>query len=206
MNLPKPNRYPLNTHRYLVLPGLIGGSPRGVGDPDQQPHLHHGTAVLKMNRVPASPAGQPRPYRRPSCEGLSERERRRCCSVLCPPSPGVSMAATTPLWGSRGRRNPRPGNERREGRRREREREISQGLADPGARHQMVLRQLDGLRQRRRAVALDPLGRSTGKPSDELLQHHQIDHSLDIALLSHEPLAASIPELLSHHKWSAMVP
>ncbi len=47
-----------------------------------------------------------------------------------------------------------------EGRRRERE--ISQGLADPGARRQMVLRQLDGLRQRRRAVALDPLGRSIG--------------------------------------------
>ncbi len=31
-----------------------------------------------------------------------------------------------------------------------------------GSRHQIVLRQLDGLRQRRRAVALDPLGHSTG--------------------------------------------
>ncbi len=52
--------------------------------------------------------------------------------------------------------------ERERGEERRREREISQGLADPGARRQMVLRQLDGLRQRHRAVALDPLGRSTG--------------------------------------------
>ncbi len=42
----------------------------------------------------------------------------------------------------------------------EREREVRPGLTDPGARRQMVLRQLDDLGQRRRAVALDPLGRS----------------------------------------------
>ncbi len=106
---------PLNTHRYLVLPSLIGGSPRGVGDPDQQSHLHHGTVVLEMTGVPASPADRPRPYRRPSGrkmgKGLSEREGRWCCSVLwSPPSPGVPfpLAVTTPLGGSRGRRNPRP--------------------------------------------------------------------------------------------------
>ncbi len=70
---------PLDTHRYLVLPGLIGGSPRGVGDPDQQSHLHHGTVVLEVPRIPASPAGRPRPYRRPSGrrmgKGLPERVR-----------------------------------------------------------------------------------------------------------------------------------
>ncbi len=148
---------PLNTHRYLVMPGLIGGSPRGVGDPDQQSHLHHGTVVLEMPGVPASPADRPRPYRRPSGrrkgKGLPEREGRWWCCVLCsPPSPGVSK----------------------------------EGLAHPGARHQVVLRQLNGLHQRRRAVALDSLGGSTGQPSDELFQHHQIDDSLDVARLGHE--------------------
>ncbi len=101
--------------RYLVMPGLIGGSPRGVGDPDQQSHLHHGTVVLEMPGVPASPADRPRPYRCPSGrrrgKGLSEREGRWCCGVLCSPhSPGVSfpLTVTTPLGGSRGRHNPRP--------------------------------------------------------------------------------------------------
>ncbi len=87
-----------------------------------------------------------------------------------PSSPGVTvgLAIPTPWRGSRGHRKPRPGScdwarERRrwEGRgQRETKREIRPGLADPGAGRQMVLRQLDGLGQRRRAVALDPLGRS----------------------------------------------
>ncbi len=66
--------------------------------------------------------------------------------------------------GRAGEREGREGRarERERGEERRRERKISQGLADPGARRQMVLRQLDGLRQRHRAVALDPLGRSTG--------------------------------------------
>ncbi len=131
----------------------------------------------------------PPPGSRRMGKGLSEREGRWCCGMLCsPPSPGVSLplAVATPLGGSRGRRNPRPGSQyrAREGgdrRRRGGEREVCEGLTHPGAHHQMVLCQLDGLRQRRRAVALDPLGGSTGQPSDELLQHHQIDDSLDVA-------------------------
>ncbi len=103
---------------------------------------------------------------------------------------------------------PRPGVRmlRGERRRRWKEREIREGLAHPGAHHQMVLRQLDGLRQRRRVVALDPLGSSAGQLSDELFLHHQIDDSLDVAGLGHEPLAARVPELLGQHKRSAVVP
>ncbi len=57
----------------------------------------------------------------------------------------------------------REGDEREGGEReRERERESWPGLADPGARRQMVLRQVDGLSQQRRAVALDPLSRPPG--------------------------------------------
>ncbi len=152
---------PLYTHRYLLLPGLIGGSPWGVGDPDQQSHLHHGTVVLEVPRVPASPAGRPRPYRRPSGrrvgKGLPERVLWRGSGLWPPPSPGitVSLAIPTPWRGSRGHRQPRPGSgdwarERGswEGRgKKEREREIRPGLADPGACRQMVLRQLDGLSQ-----------------------------------------------------------
>ncbi len=107
---------PLDTHRYLVLPGLIGGSPRRVGDPDQQSHLHHGTVVLEVPRVPASPAGRPRPYRRPSGrrvgKGLPERVLWRGSGLRPPPSPGVTvgLAIPTPWRGSRGHRQPRPGS------------------------------------------------------------------------------------------------
>ncbi len=172
---------PLDTHRYLVLPGLIGGSLRGVGDPDQQSHLHHGTLVLEVPRVPASPAGRPRPYRRPRGrrvgKGLPERVLGRGGGLWPSPPPGVPVALSLselscPLrGGARGATGSRPGSwERARERRRwegrggeeERKREIRPGLADPGARRQMVLRQLDGLGQRRRAVALDPLGRSPG--------------------------------------------
>ncbi len=135
---------PLNTHRYLVLPGLIGGSPRGVGDPDQQSHLHHGTVVLEMPRIPASPAGRLRPYRRPRGrrmgKGLPERGRWCCCG-LCPastPGPSIPLAVATPWWGSRGRLHPWPGSwyrarERGERRRGERERErLVRGSPTPG--------------------------------------------------------------------------
>ncbi len=107
---------PLDTHRYLVLPGLIGGSPRGVGDPDQQSYLHHGTVVLEVPRVPASPAGRPRPYRHPSGrrvgKGLPERVLWRGSGLCPPPSPGVTvgLAIPTPWWGSRGHRQLQPGS------------------------------------------------------------------------------------------------
>ncbi len=132
---------PLDTHRYLVLPGLIGASPRGVGDPDQQSHLHHGTVVLKVPWILASPAGRPRPYRLPSGrrmgKGLPERVRWRgsgLCTPPPPPTPGVTirLAIPTPWWGLRGHRHPRPGSwdrvreregDGREGEERKRERE-----------------------------------------------------------------------------------
>ncbi len=94
---------PLDTHRYLVLPGLIGGSPRGVGDPDQQPHLHHGTVVLEVPRIPASPAGWPRPYRRPSGrrmgKGLPERVQWKGGGLWPPPAGGNAPAWPFPLRG-----------------------------------------------------------------------------------------------------------
>ncbi len=138
---------PLDTHRYLVLPGLIGGSPRRVGDPDQQSHLHHRTVVLEVPRVPASPAGRPRPYCRPSGrrvgKGLPERVRWRGSGLWPPPSPGVTvgLAIPTPWRGSRGHRQSRPGSGdgarergRWEGRgERERERErVGRGSPTPG--------------------------------------------------------------------------
>ncbi len=65
-NPPKPNTYPLNTHRYLVPASLIGGGLRGVRNPDQCPHLHHRTTIDKVARVPATPAGRLRLPRHPS--------------------------------------------------------------------------------------------------------------------------------------------
>ncbi|XP_057203640.1 sucrase-isomaltase, intestinal [Triplophysa rosa] len=56
---------------------------------------------------------------------------------------------------------------------------------------------------RRRAVALDPLGRSLGKPSDELLQHHAVDDVLDVTVPSQQPFAAGIPELVGHPEGTA---
>ncbi len=57
----------------------------------EQSHLHHGTVVLEVPRVPTSPAGRPRPYRRPSGrrvgKGLPERVLWRG-SGLWPPLAG----------------------------------------------------------------------------------------------------------------------
>ncbi len=139
---------PLDTHRYLVLPGLIGGSPRGVGDPDQQSHLHHRTVVLEVPRVPASPAGRPRPYRLPSGrrvgKGLPERVQWRGSGLWPPPLAGGNgrsghshsvaglegpPAATT--W-ERGR-GEREREMRGKGGERERERErVGRGSPTPG--------------------------------------------------------------------------
>ena len=69
-------------------------------------------------------------------------------------------------------------------------------FADPEARHQLILPQLDGLVQRRRAVALDPLRGLLGKPRDELLQYHSIYDAIDVASTCHQPLAAGVPELV----------
>ncbi len=66
LNPPKPNKYPLNTHRYLVPASLIGGSQWGVRNPDQCPHLHHWTPIDEVARVPATPTGRPRLPRHPS--------------------------------------------------------------------------------------------------------------------------------------------
>ncbi len=66
LNPPKPNKYPPNTHRYLVPASLIGGSLWGVRNPDQCPHLHYWTPIDKVARVPATPTGRPRLPRHPS--------------------------------------------------------------------------------------------------------------------------------------------
>ncbi len=123
----------------------------------------------------------------------------------------VPREDTSPLWGSRGRVATRSGSrnrarERVQGRRGVGDRELNEGLADPWACHQMVLSQLDGLRQRRWAVALDPFGRRPQQPSDELFQDHQIDDCLDVANFGHQPLAAGVSELLGHHKGPTVIP
>ncbi len=123
----------------------------------------------------------------------------------------VPREDTSPLWGSRGRVATRSGSrnrarERVQGRRGVGDRELNEGLADPWARHQMVLSQLDGLRQRRWAVALDPFGRRPQQPSDELFQDHQIDDCLNVANFGHQPLAAGVSELLGHHKGPTVIP
>ncbi len=142
---------PLDTHRYLVLPGLIGGSLRGVGDPDQQSHLHHGTLVLEVPRVPASPAGRPRPYHRPRGrrvgKGLPERVlgrggglwpsprrgyRSLCPSRSCPcPLRGGARGATGSRDLGAGTGREREGDGRDGERERERER-LGRGSPTPG--------------------------------------------------------------------------
>ncbi|KAG1935077.1 serine/threonine-protein kinase BRSK2 [Pimephales promelas] len=69
-------------------------------------------------------------------------------------------------------------------------------IADPRARHHLVLCQLDGLVQRRRAVALDPLDSLLWEPGHKLLQYHLLHDSLDVAVLGHQLSAARDPELL----------
>lgn len=70
----------------------------------------------------------------------------------------------------------------------------------------MIFSQLDGLIQLCRAVVLDPLGRSSWNPSNELLQYNQIDRFLDAAFPGHQPLGASVLELLGHDERLAAVP
>ncbi len=84
-----------------------------------------------------------------------------------------------------------------------RETKVRGELADPRARHQMILIQLHGLIQRCWMVALS---RPVGQLRNELLQYHQIDHSADVTCLGHQPLAASISELLGQYEWPAAVP
>ena len=80
---------------------------------------------------------------------------------------------------------------------------VREGLADPWARHHVILRQVDGLVQRRRAVALDPLRGLLGQFGDELFQYHLVDNVLDVASVGHQPSAARVPELLRHDEGSA---
>ncbi len=63
------------------------------------------------------------------------------------------------------------------------------------ARHHLVLGELDGQIQRRRAVALDPLRGRLREPRNKLLQHHLVDDMVDAAFPGHQPSAAGVPEL-----------
>ncbi len=101
---------PLNTHRYLVMPGLIGGSPRGQWDSgtswDSGPGNARGPCISSR---PAQ--ALPPPQRQKEGQGIvGERRKMVLRHALLPPSPGVSfpLAITTPLGGPRGRQNPRP--------------------------------------------------------------------------------------------------
>ncbi len=153
----------------MPLPRLPPGS-RGPGPSIPPPSWDSGPGNAPDPRISSRPAQVlPPPQRQKDGQGIVGERTVVMQRALPPPHAG----GIDPLWllplrcGARGAAGTRDlgagtGRERvgREGG--EREREVSQGLADPGARHHMVLRQLDGLRQRRRAVALDPLGRSTG--------------------------------------------
>ncbi len=74
------------------------------------------------------------------------------------------------------------------------------------ARHHLVLRELDGQIQRRRAVALDPLRGPLREPRNKLLQHHLVDDIIDAAFPGQQPSAAGVPELVSHHEGPAVLP
>ncbi len=74
------------------------------------------------------------------------------------------------------------------------------------ARHHLVLGELDGQIQRRRAVALDPLRGRLREPRNKLLQHHLVDDMVDAAFPGQQPSAAGVPELVSHHEGPAVLP
>ncbi len=74
------------------------------------------------------------------------------------------------------------------------------------ARHHLVLGELDGQIQRRRAVALDPLRGRLREPRNKLLQHHLVDDMVDAAFPGQQPSAAGVPELASHHEGLAVLP
>ncbi len=88
----------------------------------------------------------------------------------------------------------------------ERERETDGRGSPPMARHHLVLGELDGQIQRRRAVALDPLRGRLGEPRNKLLQHHLVDDMVDAAFPGQQPSAAGVPELMSHHEGPAVLP
>lgn len=48
-------------------------------------------------------------------------------------------------------------------------------------------------------MALNPLLHFLGEPHNELFQYHLIIDLVDVTSLSHQPFAAHVPELLSHH-------
>ncbi len=62
------------------------------------------------------------------------------------------------------------------------------------ARRHLVLRELDGQVQRRRAVALDPLRGLRGQPRNELFQHHAVDDLVDVAFAGQQPSTARVPD------------
>ncbi len=74
------------------------------------------------------------------------------------------------------------------------------------ARHHLVLGELDGQIQRRRAVALDPLRGRLRELRNKLLQHHLVDDMVDAAFPGQQPSAAGVPELASHHEGPAVLP
>lgn len=55
-------------------------------------------------------------------------------------------------------------------------------------------------------MALDPLRGLLWQPCNKLLQHYFVDNLLNVASLGHQSSEAGIPELLSHHKGSAIFP
>ncbi len=135
---------PLDTHRYLVLPGLIGGSPGESGTRTSNPTsiMGHGPGSAPGPRISSRPAqALPPPRGRRVGKDCRREYWERWWALAPPPRRGNGRSGhSTPWRGSRGHRQPRPGSwdgrerEGDEGRGREREREIRPGLADPGAR------------------------------------------------------------------------
>ncbi len=186
--------YPLNTHRYLVLPGLIRGRHRRVWDPDHHAQFHYGTPILEIPRISAPSAGRPSLSPCPRgrrAKSLAEREEGEggatapAVSSMPPRDLGLFPRTTAPRCGARGGALPRDlgVGRKREGEGLEREREKGKREA---RHHQMILSQLDGLIQQRQMMELDPLSSPAEQPHNELLQHHQIDHCPDVTCLCHQ--------------------
>ncbi len=100
LNPPRPDMYPPWYSQVSGTARLDRGSSRRVGDPDQQSHLHHGTVVLEVPRVPASPAGRPGLTAAPAAEGWARDCRREYCGEVVgsgpPPSPWVTVTLSIP--------------------------------------------------------------------------------------------------------------
>ncbi|XP_067226364.1 uncharacterized protein [Chanodichthys erythropterus] len=141
LSLPKPDKYPLDTHRYLVPASLTKGNLRVIRDPHHRPELHDlspkwSVSLQRQQAGPDllgklslfSPAPPPgRDTRRAERMRPGERDRSR----------------ERGGWGKRGR-----------------ERDRWQGFADPWARHHVVLRKLDGRVQRPAPEIFYPFGSS----------------------------------------------